>query len=73
MVKLESINIVSILKRFLEMKKIDFKEETGEFHGMTAVLMRYLEGNTEFLMDFQAYCKEKRKKDDGLLMEENLS
>jgi len=60
---LQSINLKPILKRFLEKKKLDFKEETGEFHGMTAVLMRYLEGNTDFLMDFQTYCKEKREKE----------
>ena len=63
MVKTESINIVPLLKRFLEKKKIDFKDETGDFHGMTAVLMKYLEGNTDFLMDFQAYCTEKREKE----------
>ena len=61
---LQSINIKPVLKRFMEKKKLDFKEETGEFHGMTAVLMRYLEGNTDFLMDFQTYCKEKREKEN---------
>ena len=73
MIKSEPINITPILKRFLEKKKIDFKEETGKFHGITSVLMKYLEGNTDFLMDFQAYCKEKRKKEEeGLAMELDL-
>lgn len=65
MAKTESVNIAPILKRFLEKKKIDFKEETGEFYRVSVVLMRYLEGNTKFLMDFQAYCKEKRDKNPG--------
>lgn len=65
MANTESINIKPILKRFLEKKKIDFKEETGEFYGVSAVLMRYLEGNTKFLMDFQAYCKEKRERNSS--------
>lgn len=63
MAKTESINIKPILKRFLENKKIDLKNETGVFYGVSAVLMRYLEGNNEFLVDFQSYCKKKRVKD----------
>ena len=59
----ESININPLLKRFLEKKKMDLKEETGTFNGITTVLMRYLEGNKEFLMDFQKYCTKKRNKD----------
>lgn len=61
----ESININPLLKRFLEKKKMDLKEETGTFNGITTVLMRYLEGNNEFLMDFQKYCSGKREKENS--------